>query len=110
MNLAVGHGRLAAPTAEWSACQPRARGTRRPKATSLSGASLLGKLNLEDRLIVASMVIPIGGIVVGALLAEPRAFGVDAFIVMALLIVGRFVTRSRRLAWLLPFRRVVGAS
>ena len=69
---------------------------------------LLRKLDVEDRLIVVSMVITIGGIVLGALLAQPRAFGVDALIVMGLLIVGWYVTRSPRLAWLLPFGLVVG--
>ena len=69
---------------------------------------LLRMLSVEDRLIVVSMVITMGGIVLGALLAEPRAFGIDALIVMGLLIVGWYVTRSPRLAWLLPFGLVVG--
>ena len=68
------------------------------------------KLGVEDRLIVVSMVITIGGIVLGALLAEPRAFGVDALIVMGLLIGGWCVTRSPRLAWLLPFGLVASLS
>ena len=69
---------------------------------------LLRMLSVEDRLIVVSMVVTIGGIVLGALLAEPRAFGIDALIVIGLLIVGWYVTRSPRLAWLLPFGLVVG--
>ena len=71
---------------------------------------LLRKLGVEDRLIVVSMVTTIGGIVLGALLAEPRAFGIDALIVIGILIGGWFVTRSPRLAWLLPFGLVVGLS
>jgi len=50
-----------------------------------------------------------GGIVLGALLAEPRVFGIDALIVICALIVGGIVTRSPRLAWLLPFGLVAGA-
>ena len=69
---------------------------------------LLRMLSVEDRLIGVSMVITIGGIVLGALLAEPRAFGIDALIVIGLLIVGWYVTRNPRLAWLLPFGLVVG--
>ena len=37
-----------------------------------------------------------------------RAFGIDALIVIGLLIVGWYVTRNPRLAWLLPFGLVVG--
>jgi hypothetical protein len=69
---------------------------------------LLRRLNAEDRLIVASMMVTIGGIVLGALLAEPRLFGIDTLIVISLLIVGWRVTRSPRLAWLLLFGLVVG--
>jgi hypothetical protein len=66
------------------------------------------RLRAEDRLIVVSMVITMGGIMVGAWLAEPRAFGITALVVTALLMVGWGVTGSRRLGWLLPFGLVVG--
>jgi hypothetical protein len=69
---------------------------------------LLHAWNVEDRLVVASIVVTMGGIVLGALLAEPRLFGIDALIVIVALIVGWAVTRSPRLAWLLVFGLVVG--
>ncbi len=69
---------------------------------------LLRAWNVEDRLVVASMVVTMGGIVLGALLAEPRLFGIDALIIIVALIVGWAVTRSPRLAWLLVFGLVVG--
>ena len=37
-------------------------------------------------MIIASLVVTVGGIVLGALLAEPRSFGVTALIVIAMLI------------------------
>lgn len=69
---------------------------------------LLQALNVEDRLIIASMVVTMGGIVIGALLSAPRAFGITTIIVIGMLIVGWYVTRSPRLAWLLLFGLVVG--
>jgi hypothetical protein len=72
--------------------------------------NVIRKLDPADRLIGASMLVTIGGIVLGAVLAEPRAFGIDALVVMALLIAGTFAIRSPRLAWLLPFGLVVGVS
>jgi len=70
--------------------------------------NLLRAWNVEDRLVVASMVVTLGGIVLGALLAEPRLFGIDALIVIVALIVGWAVIRSPHLAWLLVFGLVVG--
>ena len=73
---------------------------------------LLRALNVEDRLVIASMVVAVGCIVLGPLLAKPRLFGIDAGIdariVIVALIVGWAVTRSLRLAWLLAFGLVVG--
>jgi hypothetical protein len=69
---------------------------------------LLRLLNLEDRVIVASLIVTMGGIVLGALLAEPRSFGITALIVIVMLIVSWVVTRSPRLAWLLVFGLVAG--
>lgn len=67
------------------------------------------KLNVEDRLILVSMVVVIGGIIVGALLAQPAAYGVTTLIVITLIVVGWLVTRSPRLAWLLACGLVAGA-
>jgi len=65
-------------------------------------------LNTEDRLIIGSMVLTIGGIMLGALLAEPRLYGWTALVVMALLIIAWALTKSPRLAWLLIFGLVAG--
>ncbi len=44
--------------------------------------ALSRRLNIEDRLIIVSLVVTMGGIVLGALLAEPRSFGITALIVI----------------------------
>jgi hypothetical protein len=69
---------------------------------------LLRSLNSEDRLIIGSLVLTLGGIVVGAMLAEPRLYGITALAVIGMLIVGWYVTRGPRLAWLLLFGLVAG--
>lgn len=69
---------------------------------------LLRALNTEDRLVVGSMALTLGGIILGAILAEPRLYGITTFAVIGLLIIGRLVTRSRRLGWLLLFGLVAG--
>ncbi len=69
---------------------------------------LLRALNVEDRLVIGSMVVTMGGVVLGALLSEPRSFGITALIVITMLIAGWRVTRSSRLAWLLLFGLVAG--
>jgi len=66
------------------------------------------KLNVEDRLILGSMIVSIGGVIVGALLAQPAAYGITTLIVITLLVVGWLVTRSPRLAWLLVCGLVAG--
>ena len=68
------------------------------------------KLNFEDRLVIISLVVTIGGIMLGAYLAEPRAYGVTALIVIFMLIVGWGLKRSPRLAWLLLFGLVAGVA
>ena len=70
---------------------------------------LLQALNSEDRLVVASLLLTLGGIILGALLAEPRLYGITTLLVMGVLIAGWYVTRSPRLAWLLLFGLVAGA-
>jgi hypothetical protein len=69
---------------------------------------LLRKLNQEDRLVIVSLMVTMGGIMLGAWLAEPRLYGVTAIIVIGALIAGWYVTRSPRLAWLLLFGLLTG--
>ena len=63
----------------------------------------MSKITTEDRWIIASLVLTLSGIIVGALLANPRAIGITALIVIVLLLIVWFVTRSPRLSWLLVF-------
>ena len=65
-------------------------------------------LTQEDRLIALSMLLTVAGILLGALLREPNAFGLTALIVITLLIIGWAVSRSVRLGWLLIFGCVAG--
>lgn len=64
--------------------------------------------NPEDRWIIGSMVLTLGGIMLGAWLGEPRAFGITALLVMGMLLIAWRATRSPRLAWLLVFGLVAG--
>jgi hypothetical protein len=65
-------------------------------------------LNLEDRLVIGSMVLTMSGIILGAILAEPRLYGITTLVVISLLIGGWYTTRSTRLCWLLLFGLVAG--
>jgi hypothetical protein len=65
-------------------------------------------ITAEDRWVIGSMVLTLAGITLGALLADPRAFGFTALIVMGVLFIARFVTQSPRLSWLLLFGLVAG--
>ena len=65
-------------------------------------------ITAEDRWVIGSMVLTLAGIILGALLADPRAFGFTALIVMVVLFIARFVTQSPRLSWLLLFGLVAG--
>jgi hypothetical protein len=56
------------------------------------------EVHSEDRLVVVSLVLTIGGIIIGALLAEPRLYGVTALVVIGILIAGAYVTRRPGLA------------
>ncbi len=69
---------------------------------------LLKSLNTEDRLIIGSLVLMIVGLNIAALLAQPRLYGITALIIIVLLIIGWYRTRSPRLAWLLVFGLVAG--
>lgn len=69
---------------------------------------LLSLLNTEDRIIVGSMAFSLTGVGLGALLADPSAFGITTLIVISVLIVGWYRTQSPRLSWLLIFGLVAG--
>lgn len=69
---------------------------------------LLILLNTEDRIIVGSMALSLAGVGIGALLANPKAFGITTLIVISVLIAGWYKTQSPRLAWLLIFGLVTG--
>jgi hypothetical protein len=69
---------------------------------------LLRSLNSEDRLIIGSLLLTLAGIILGALLAEPRLYGITALAVIGVLIMGYYLTRSPRLAWLLLFGLIAG--
>jgi hypothetical protein len=69
---------------------------------------LLRALDRVDRLVIVSMIVTVGGILLGAALAEPRLYGFTAIIVISMLIAGWRVTRGPRLAWLLLFGLVAG--
>ena len=69
---------------------------------------ILSTITAEDRWIIASLVLTLGGTILGALLAEPRAFGITALTVIGLLFIVWAVTRSPRLSWLLVFGLVAG--
>lgn len=66
------------------------------------------RIQPEDGLVIGSLVITMGGVILGAILRAPHAFGVTALVVITLLIGGWALTGSQRLAWLLPFGFVAG--
>jgi hypothetical protein len=65
-------------------------------------------LTVEDRIVLASMGVVFAGIVLGAVLDTPQAFGVAALLVFGLLLAGTRATHSARLSWLLLFGLVAG--
>ncbi len=69
---------------------------------------LLSLLNTEDRIIIGSMALSMAGVGIGALLANPNAFGITTLIVITFLLVGWYRTQCPRLAWLLIFGLVAG--
>jgi len=69
---------------------------------------VLAQLKTADRLVIGSMLLTLGGIMLGAFLAEPNAFGLTAVIVILLLLIGWGVTRDGRLGWLLLAGLVAG--
>jgi hypothetical protein len=68
----------------------------------------LSTITTEDRWVIGSIVLTLSGIILGALLAEPRALGISALIVIGLLFIAWSVTHSPRLSWLLVFGLVAG--
>jgi hypothetical protein len=68
----------------------------------------LSTITTEDRWVIGSIALTLSGIILGALLAEPRAFGITALIVIGLLFIAWSVTHSPRLSWLLVFGLVAG--
>ena len=68
----------------------------------------MSKITTEDRWVIASLVLTLSGIIVGALLAKPRAIGITALIVIVLLLIVWSVTHNPRLSWLLVFGLVAG--
>ena len=69
---------------------------------------LLPTITTEDRWVIGSIALTLSRIILGARLAEPRAFGITALIVIALLFIAFSVTHSLRLSWLLLFGLVAG--
>jgi hypothetical protein len=68
----------------------------------------LRSITAEDKLIIASLFLTFGGILLGAILREPRMYGITAIIVIIILIVGTYLTKSPRLSWLLVFGVTAG--
>ena len=69
---------------------------------------ILRLMTAEDRLIFVSLLLTFGGILLGAILSEPRLFGITAIIIIIILIAGTYLTRSPRLSWLLVFGLTAG--
>ena len=68
----------------------------------------LRSINAEDRLIIVSLMLTFGGIILGAILSEPRLFGITSIIVILTIIAGTYLNRSPRLSWLLVFGITAG--
>ncbi len=67
-------------------------------------------LSVADRVVLLSMVETLVGVVLGAVLGNPAVFGFNALLVIAIVLVGWYLTRDRRLGWLLVFGLVVGVA
>ena len=68
----------------------------------------LRSITAEDKLILISLLVTFGGIILGAILREPRLYGITAIIVILIIIAGTYLTRSPRLSWLLLFGATAG--
>ncbi len=62
----------------------------------------------QDRLVVGSLVLTVGGTALAALAKAPALYGLTALIVIGILLGGAYVTRGQRLTWLLVFGLVAG--
>ena len=69
---------------------------------------LFRTLNSEDRFVLTSVIITLGGILLGASITAPQFLGITSLVVVGILVVGWVATQSPRLAWLLPFGFVTG--
>ncbi len=65
-------------------------------------------LTAEDKLILVSLLFTFGGILLGAILKEPKLFGFTSIIVILIIILGTYLTKSVRLSWLLVFGLTAG--
>ena len=70
--------------------------------------SFMSNLNTEDRVVAGTLILTMLGIMLGAFFAWPQAMGVTCVVVMALLLVALFITKSERFAWLAVFGLVGG--
>lgn len=68
----------------------------------------LRSMTAEDKVIVVSLLSTFGGIILGATLGKPGLYGITAMVVITMIIVGTYRTRSPRLSWLLVFGLVAG--
>jgi hypothetical protein len=69
---------------------------------------MLTHLTTTDRLVIGSMLLTLSSVILGALLAEPNAFGGTAVLVILMLLACWWVTRDDRLGWLLLASLVAG--
>jgi hypothetical protein len=68
----------------------------------------LQSFTAEDKLIILSLLITFGGIILGAILRDPRSYGITAIVVIIIIMVGTYRLRSPRLSWLLVFGLTAG--
>lgn len=69
---------------------------------------VLRSFTVEDKLILASLILTFGGIILGAILREPKLYGITSIVVILIIIVGTYLLRSPRLSWLLVFGLTAG--
>lgn len=69
---------------------------------------MFAQLTAEDRLVGLSMIMTLSGIILGAIFSNPKFIGITALLVMVVLLIGWFRSRSARLAWLLIFGLTAG--
>ena len=66
------------------------------------------QLTAEDRLVGLSLIMTLSGIILGAIFSNPNFIGMTAIVVILVLLLGWFLTRSSRLAWSLVFGLTAG--